>query len=84
MGCKAKLAFVLPTMVSPLQVMDRQMRRELIETYGANRVATPIPQSVKAKESPGSGGRTLFEYAPESKPALAYQDLVNKVRKLHV
>lgn len=82
-GAKAQLAFVLPTMVSPRQVMDRQMRHELVETYGANRVATPIPQSVKVKESPGSGGRTLFEYAPESKPALAYQDLVDKVRKLY-
>ena len=84
MGVKARVAFVLPTMVSDRQVMDRQMQHDLIKTYGRNRVATAIPLSVKVKESPGAGGRTLFEYAPDSPPALAYQDLVDKVRVLDV
>jgi chromosome partitioning protein len=79
MGLKAQLAFVLPTMISNRQIMDRQMYDDLINTYGANRIARPIPLSVKVKESPGAGGQSLFEYAPGSEPALAYQDLVRRV-----
>ncbi|MCI0397500.1 MAG: ParA family protein [Chloroflexi bacterium] len=82
LGVKARVAFVLPTMVSDRQVMDRQMQHDLIKTYGRNRVARPIPLSVKVKESPGAGGQTLFEYAPDSPPALAYLDLVKKVKVL--
>ncbi len=79
MGLKAQLAFVLPTMVSPRQIMDRQMYDDLINTYGAARIARPIPLSVKVKESPGAGGQSLFEYAPDSEPAVAYRDLVRRV-----
>ncbi len=79
MGLKAQLAFVLPTMVSPRQIMDKQVYSDLIKTYGASRVAHPIPMSVKVKESPGAGGQSVFEYAPDSEPALAYQDLVRRV-----
>lgn len=82
LGVKAQVAFVLPTMVSSRQRMDRQMRQDLINTYGKSHVATPIPLSVKAKESPGAGGQSLFEYAPDSDPAKAYMDLVHKVRSL--
>jgi cellulose biosynthesis protein BcsQ len=56
MGLKAQLAFVLPTMISNRQIMDLQMYDDLINTYGANRIARPIPLSVKVKESPGAGG----------------------------
>jgi chromosome partitioning protein len=79
MGLKAQLAFVVPTMISSRQLMDRQMYDDLINTYGAARIARPIPLSVKVKESPGAGGQSLFEYAPDSEPALAYQDLVRRV-----
>jgi chromosome partitioning protein len=82
MGVKARVAFVLPTMVSKQQVMDRQMRHDLVKTYGRSHVATSIPMSVKVKESPGYGGRSLFEYAPDSRPAQAYMDLVKRVRML--
>lgn len=83
MKVKARVAFVVPTMVNKRQVMDRQMRHDLVKTYGANRVATPIPMSVKVKESPGAGGQSLFEYAPGTAPAEAYMDLVHKVRKAY-
>lgn len=76
---KAEVAFIVPTLMDKRQVLARQMQQALIRTYGPSRVVTPIPESVKVKESPGAGGLTLFEYAPESKPAQAYMDLVERV-----
>lgn len=76
---KAQVSYVVPTMVRPRQVLDRQMREALIETYGRHRIAAPIPDSVKVKEAPAAGGQSLFEYAPDSDPAKAYADLVRRV-----
>lgn len=79
MKVKARISYVLPTMVSKRQVLDRKMRHELTEAYGRSHIATPIPLSVKVKESPSAGGRSLFEYAPDSEPAMAYMDLVQRI-----
>lgn len=76
---KAQISLILPTMIRKRQVLDRQMRQDLLDTYGRNRIATPIPDSVYVKEAPAAGGMTLFEYAPESDPARAYADLVGRV-----
>lgn len=78
-GVKAQIAYVLPTRVPHRQRMAEQMYKQLVRFYGRNVVAFPIPESVKVKESPGAGGQSLFEYAPDSAPAIAYQKLVDKV-----
>jgi chromosome partitioning protein len=77
---KARILKVLPTMVSPRQVADRQMRTALANAYGQGRIGTPIPVSVKVKEAPGRG-LTVEEYAPGSAPAVAYGRLVEDVIK---
>lgn len=79
MGVKAQIAYVLPAMILKNQIMDRDMVKALLDTYGRNRIAAPVPQAVVVKESPGVGGRSLFEYAPDSPAAAAYQNLVDKV-----
>lgn len=76
---KARVAYVVPSMVHPRQVMDQQMMVALMKTYGRNRIAAPVPQSVAVKESSGRGGRTLMEYAPDSPAAQAYQHLAERV-----
>lgn len=76
---KAKLAYIVPSMVNLRQVMDQQMMVSLMKTYGRARISAPVPQAVVVKESAGRGGRTLMEYAPESPAARAYQHLVERV-----
>jgi chromosome partitioning protein len=76
---KARILYVLPTMVRDNQVADREMRQALVDTYGSERIAQYIPDSVKVKESPGAGGLSVFEYDPSSAPSKAYAALVNGV-----
>lgn len=79
-GAKASLRFVVPTMAIGRQLMDKAMMDNLLAAYGARRIADPIPQAVVVKESSGSGGRTLFEYAEANHPArVAYQSLVDRI-----
>lgn len=78
-GVKARVRYIVPTLVNSQQVMAKQMLQLLEQQYGETYVAQPIPESVKVKESPATGGRSLLEYAPDSPPATAYQDLVEKV-----
>ena len=78
-GLDVKISMIVPTMMRPRQILDQQTVDSLKKRYGASRVATPIPESVAVKESPAANGQTLFEYAPKSKPAIAYMDLVKKV-----
>ena len=78
----AELAFIVPTMFDRRQILSTQMLDSLTATYGRGRVTAPIPNAVKVKESPAAGGRSLFEYAPNSPAADAYFDLVQKVQKL--
>jgi chromosome partitioning protein len=78
-GIDIRVAVVVPTFVKARQVLARQMLETLIKTYGARRVSEPIPTSVDIEEAPASGGLTIFEYAPQSKPAEAYWNLVEKI-----
>jgi len=80
-GAKAQIEMVLPTMAVARQVSDKEMARDLIKAYGRHLIARPIPLAVAVKESPGAGGQTIFEYAPGSAPAAAYDALVQRVLK---
>jgi len=76
---KAKLAYIVPSMVNVRQVMDQEMMVALMKKYGRGRIAAPVPQAVVVKESSGRGGRMLMEYAPDSPAARAYEHLVERV-----
>lgn len=76
---KVRISYVVPTMMRTRQVLAEQTLEMLRNRYGDSRVATPIPESVYIKEGPAAGGLTIFEYAPNSAPDKAYQDLVEKV-----
>jgi chromosome partitioning protein len=76
---KVRISFIVPTMMRARQVLAEETVELLRTRYGASRVATPIPESVYIKEGPAAGGLTVFEYAPDSAPAEAYADLVERV-----
>ena len=78
-GIDIKISFIVPTMMRTRQILAEDTLKMLQKRYGDQRVSQPIPESVHVKEGPAAGGISLFEYAPSSKPALAYMDLVNKV-----
>lgn len=75
---QARLRWVVPTMYPSRQVLASQVLEDMIKFYGRQSVTQPVPESVDVKEAP-LRGCTLFEYAPASKPARAYADLVKKV-----
>ena len=74
---QANLSAVVPTMVPARQVLASQVEATIRRVYG-RLVSASIPESVFVKESPASSGRTLFEYAPDSAPAAAYWELVER------
>jgi cellulose biosynthesis protein BcsQ len=74
-----RISYIVPTMMRARQVLAEQTLEMLRSRYGDGRVSTPIPESVYIKEGPAAGGLTVFEYSPDSAPAEAYQDLVDKV-----
>jgi chromosome partitioning protein len=74
-----KLLAVVPTQFDKRRVLDREMLADLEASYGKV-VVEPIPFAIKAAEAP-SFGQTVIEYAPESKPAQAYQVLIDRVYK---
>lgn len=79
-GIEIRVGLIVPTFVRKRQVLAREVLSTLRETYGEDRVSEPIPSSVKLEESPAaSGGLTIFEYAPDTAPAKAYQALVERV-----
>lgn len=72
-----KLLAIVPTQFDKRRTLDREMLADLQTSYGAA-VVEPIPFAIKAAEAP-SFGQTVMEYAPESKPAQAYQTLIERV-----
>lgn len=78
-GIDIKIVMIVPTFVRSRQLLARQMLKTLKETYGEKRVSAPVPTSVKVEEAPAASGQTIFEYAPDSKPAEAYWNLVERI-----
>lgn len=80
-GLDIKVSLILPTFFNSRQILAREVHAALIERYGANRVAKPIPQSVVVQKGQAAGGLTVFEYeeAIGSPPYEAYADLVERV-----
>lgn len=72
-----KLLAIVPTQFDSRRILDREMLEDLRAAYG--RVVTePIPFAIKVAEAP-SFGRTVLEYAPDSKSAEAYLPLIDLV-----
>jgi chromosome partitioning protein len=77
-GIAIHIGAVVPTFVRAREILARQVLASLIKRYGRSVVSKPVPQSVVVEQAPAAGGLTIFEYAPESNAAKAYQFLVDR------
>jgi len=77
-GVDIKIAAIVPTFVNARKKLTQEMAKALLSSYDRRTICKPIPQLVVVEEAPAKG-MTLFEYAPESEPAQAYQYLVDKI-----
>jgi len=78
-GIDIAISWIVPTFYRPREVLARQMLQTLIRTYGKNRVAAPVPQAVVLEQAPADGGKTVFEYAPDTPAARSYWNLVERI-----
>lgn len=71
---------LLLTMVEQRTNLSRQIRQELMESYGTifKMYDTQIPRAIKVAEST-SYGKSIFTYDKNSKVASAYQDFAKEV-----
>lgn len=78
-GINIKIACILPTFYDPRLTISRVVLDNLRRHYGKAKVAMPIPRSTIFEQAPAVNGQTIFEYRPNSAPAQAYQDLVDRI-----
>lgn len=77
-GANIRISYVLPTFYRPREVVAKETYDQLRKAYG-RLVARPIVQTTLVEQSQAMGQHTLFEYAPDSPAALAYDDLVKRI-----
>lgn len=72
------LAGILCTQVDLRRNLDKAVLADLRQSFGPLVYETTIPIDVKLAEAPAAG-QTIFEYAPESRGARAYEALTMEV-----
>ncbi len=78
-GIDITIELIVPTFFRRREVLAREMLLALVQTYGRNKISAPVPQAVVLEQAPASGQQTVFEFAPESPAAAAYDYLVRQV-----
>ena len=62
--------------------LAKQIEEMLVKLFDSKMFNTVIPQNVKLNEAQANG-LSIFDYAPESKGAIGYQNLVQEIIKRH-
>jgi chromosome partitioning protein len=83
LGFKIKIAAVVPTFFRERELVAKNQHRDFARHYPTSVLARPIPQSVAIEKAQALGQRTIFEYDPDSAPALAMQQLVDQVTRIN-
>lgn len=78
-GIDIKIACILPTFYDRRLTIARSVLAALVEHYGRNSVATPIPRTTAFEQAPAMAGQTIFEYQPNSVAAKSYEQLVDRI-----
>lgn len=78
-GIDIHIACILPTFFDQRLTIGRAVMADLVKHYGPTALANPIPRSTLFEQAPAVSGQTIFEYRPDSGPAQAYQELVNRI-----
>lgn len=75
--------FGLLTMYDKRNILSRQIVKEVRESFPSKVLETIISRNVKLAEAP-KFGKTIFQYAPESKGAREYERLAEEIITLKV
>jgi chromosome partitioning protein len=59
--------------------LSHQVVESITADHKLELLEPPIPKSVRVAEAPGFG-KSVLTYAPRSKPAVAYRELVQTIR----
>ena len=78
-GAEIRITAVVPTFYRARERVTQFMLQQIIDSYPRSVIADPIPQSTVIEQSQASGQQTIFEFAPESPPAVAYDRLVQRI-----
>ena len=70
--------FGLLTMYDKRNILSREIVKEAKETFSGKVLETIVPRSVRLAEAP-KFGKTIFQYAPSSKGAKAYERLAEEI-----
>ncbi len=77
---KPTILGALPTIVDERYSLTGEVRQLLEQTFGAEKVLTPIRTDAKLKNSQKKG-QTIFEFAPRSRAAEDYDRLADEVMR---
>jgi chromosome partitioning protein len=69
---------ILLTMYDTRTTLAKEIRERLLDKFGAILFKTTIPRNIRLAECP-THKKSIFEYAPESAGAIAYQTLTEEV-----
>jgi chromosome partitioning protein len=72
-----QLSYIVPTFMDSRVEHPKEIYHQLIDVYGS-KICKPIHYDERFSHAP-SYGKTIFEYAPESRGAADYRALVNRV-----
>jgi chromosome partitioning protein len=72
---------LLLTMYDPRTLLAKEIKARLHDKFGSLLLETTIPRNVKLAECP-SHKQSIYEYAPESTGALAYQELTEEILRI--
>ncbi len=72
-----QIAGALLTMFDSRTSLSHEVRTELVNFLGDKVYQTIIPRNVRLSEAP-SYGKSILEYSPDSKGAIAYQELAQE------
>lgn len=77
-GAQVRISYILPTFFRERELVARANYDQLREVYG-RAVVRPIPQTTQIEQSQAIDQQTIFEYAPTSPAAKAYDYLTRKL-----
>lgn len=72
--------FGLLTMYDKRNILSREIAKEAEKKFPGKMLETVIPRSIRLAEAP-KYGKTILQYAPESKGARAYESLAEEIIK---
>jgi chromosome partitioning protein len=81
LGTGADIRLIIPTMYDPRRKVSKEVLEQLRNIGRRIRITEPVWIDTKISEAPGEG-KLIFEYAPTSRAAKDYEDLIDLVEQM--